>query len=78
MRNVIIEEQGAGLPDVGECVYDKQNNTIVMVESIDSGILTKQWANNYVHATVSDAGDPTELEDEEFKSLRPVTIRREE
>jgi len=77
MTEVIIEEQGKGFPDIGEIVYDGQDNTLYRVESIDSGVFANQWKNNYIHATVSDAGDPTDMDDETFNGLRPVKIEGE-
>ena len=69
-----ISERGNGLPDTGERVYHAQDNTIYTVESIDSGILTKQFAANYVLATLEYECDAADLDDEEFNYLRTLCI----
>ena len=73
-KTVKIEEKGNGFPDIGETIYDSRTNSLYEVVSIDSDILTKQGMANYIYATVKDAGDPTDMTDEEFNDIRPVGI----
>jgi hypothetical protein len=72
----IIYEHGQGFPGVGERVYDSADNSVYTVESIDSGILTRQWEANHIMATLEYECDATDLNGEEFDAIRATRIER--
>ncbi|OJY94411.1 MAG: hypothetical protein BGP25_05315 [Lysobacterales bacterium 63-13] len=69
MSTHTLHERGDGFPSVGQRVYSAIDNAIYTVESIDSGILTRQFQSSRVLATLSYACQPGDLSKAEFDSL---------
>lgn len=76
MTTYTIYERGNGLPGVGERVYDASTGDVLEITSIDSHILTRQWAANRIVVTASVECHATDLDDEEFGALRDVRVSR--
>lgn len=74
MSTHLIFEAGQGLPDVGELVYEGASGQVYEIESIDSGILTRQWAANHVRATLISYGSAGDLDDDEWEVIRNLRI----
>ena len=69
-----ISDAGNGFPEIGERVYCSAENAVYIVESFDSRIQTRQWEANHVLATLKYECDPTDLDDDEFESIRECRV----
>jgi hypothetical protein len=69
MQATIIEN-GNGLPNVGEMVYDATSDTVYRITASDGRISTNgSGRGNSMTATVEDIGSASDLTDDEWENI---------